>query len=136
MGWAYHSQPLVYTPRNRPVPVTSRPPLLRRLALALAFAQLAAFAVAPVLEGVIASRGAAVLGPTAGTAPAGVVVTHNPADCAACSLLHAKALTANAGASPLAVAVPARFSPRGSFTRPTHAAISSVLSRAPPVAIA
>jgi hypothetical protein len=110
--------------------------LLRRLGLALALAQLAVFTVAPVLEGVLASRGDAVVGPTAGSAPAGVVVTHNPADCAACSLLQAKALTPNDNAAPLAILAPARFTPRGSFTRPTRAAPTSVLSRAPPVAIA
>ena len=118
---------------NPIIPVTgTRSPVIRRLALALAVAQLAVFTGARVIEGIAALRGEAVLGPTAGNAPAGVVLAHNPADCAACSLVHAKALAPQHDAPAAPVATPAQSTPRGTLARATRAADSSVLSRAPP----
>jgi hypothetical protein len=110
--------------------------VLRKLAIALALAQLAVFTAAPVLEGFVASRGASALEPSIGTTASGPVFAHDPSDCAACSLIHAKAWTPHHATSSTPAAAPAQVAPHRTRTRPAPPVNRSVLSRAPPVAFA
>jgi hypothetical protein len=104
-------------------------PALRRLALALATAQLVAYAAVPVVEG----RSERTAGPALERShTAACVVLHSAISCLACQLLSAHGQRAGGATEPaswLAVRAPAVIGEAFTSSRPPH---RSLQSRAPP----